>query len=108
MKSRKNIIICLIIVAILFVYFFQSFFGEYLTKNLFLLSQRIEDSPEFKLKFKFIMGIIYVVCGIVFSRIGFILGKRKGLDPWKWAKYCFLFNLWAIFYLVLLEDKNVK
>ncbi len=56
---------------------------------------------------------LYSTIGILFlegiiARVGFIVAKEKGEDPIKWAKHCFILNVWALIYLHSMKTKKTE
>lgn len=62
-------------------------------------------SVDYRQQYRFYGSVLYGFFSVVISRIGFSIAKKKNKDPWKWAKYCFFFNLFGLL-LLLVDDEN--
>jgi hypothetical protein len=106
-RFRKFMILCAILTPILAFVILKLFFVTGIHDLSMGLFERMRTNQDLEIKFRIIFTILIVSMASLCSCSCFKIAAKKKLDPWRWAKYGFFFNIWAIVYLVFFfEDKG--
>ena len=66
----------------------------------------IKADKNSALKYRIAMSTVVMIFLSLNSYICFKLAKKKGKDPWKWARKGFLYSVYAIAYLLFFSDSK--
>jgi len=105
--NKKHKILVLLATVIIFMLFLSNLFLSQEGKLLF--NSFIENTSEggkWSPYYDYVSWGVAIILPTTFSRIGFLLARKKGLNPWKWAKYCFWGTVLALAYLYYIEDER--
>ena len=106
--NRKIIITFAILCSILAFLSFEIFNTTNFYEYIKTIAVKANNDENYEYNLRIILGGIGLIFPILSSVVCFKVAKRKNLEPLKWAKYGFMFNIFAVLYLLFFTQTNIN
>lgn len=104
--NKKFAILSAILVPILLYVMFKVYFLTGLHEINMQIVDSIRRDEKLESHYRIFVSLFILVILSLNSLLCFQVAKKKNRDPWKWAKYGFIYNIWATIYLLLSSKDN--
>jgi hypothetical protein len=98
-----------ILVLIVPLITFKIYFSTGINETTIQIIDKIRNDKKLEYIYRTTVSLVVLVLLSLNSKYCYKVAKNKNKNPWQWAKYGFLFNIWATIYLLFfIEDNDSK